>query len=69
MFGWEIRIPVIQTNVFVAMSNSVWIGDNINLTGVSLNGDIVAKANDKEQIIYADIEVIEVYKCRNENNI
>ena len=33
---------------------------------MSPNEDVVTKADDKEQIIYASIELIEIYKCKNE---
>jgi len=33
---------------------------------VNPNGDVVVKVDNKEQIIYADIDINEVAKCRNE---
>lgn len=69
-FEWELRIPSMQNNVFVAMCNRVGREDNMDFAGQSIvvnpNGDIVIKADDNEQIIYADIDISEVYKCRNE---
>lgn len=70
MFEWELRIPSMQNQVFVAMCNRVGKEGDMDFSGesivVSPNGDIVTKADDKEQIIYADIDINEVAKCRNE---
>jgi len=58
-FEWELRIPSMQNNVFVAMCNRVEKEDNMNFAGESIvvdpNGDIVVKVDDKEQINYANI--------------
>jgi predicted amidohydrolase len=65
-----IKIHPMQNNVFVAMCNSVGKEGDMDFAGESIvvnpNGDVVAKADNKEQIIYADIDINEVYKCRNE---
>lgn len=70
MFEWELRIPSMQNNVFIAMCNRVGVEGEMDFAGESIvvnpNGDVVIKADDKEQIIYADIYINEVYKCRNE---
>lgn len=70
MFEWELRIPSMQNNVFLAMCNRVGREDNMDFAGESIvigpNGEVVTKADDKEGIIYADIDINEVYKCRNE---
>jgi len=68
MFEWELRIPSVQNNVFVAMCNRVGVEGEMDFAGESIvvnpNGDIVTKADDKEQIIYADIDINEVSKYR-----
>lgn len=70
MFEWEIKIPAIQNNVFVAMCNRVGKEGNMDFAGQSIIVDpsrqIVIKADDKEQIIYDDIDISKVVKCRNE---
>lgn len=72
MFEWEVRIPSMQNSVFTAMCNRVGKEDDMDFAGQSIvvdpNGDIVIKADDKEQLIYADIDINEVDKCRNEKS-
>jgi len=61
MFEWEMRIAAMQNGVFIAMCNRVGIEDNMDFCGESIvidpNGNVVAKANDKEQILYAEIDL------------
>lgn len=67
-FEWEIRIPAMQNNVFVAMCNRVGKEGEMDFAGESIvvdpNGDVVVKADEKEQIVYADIDLDKVYKYR-----
>jgi N-carbamoylputrescine amidase len=50
-----------QNNVFIAMCNRVGLEDQMEFAGMSLvvdpNGDIVAKADDSEQLLIADIDL------------
>ncbi len=71
MFEWEVRIPAMQNGVFIAMCNRVGLEGEMHFCGESIvidpNGDIVAKADDTEQILYADIDfgmIVEVRKNR-----
>ena len=61
MFEWEMRIAAMQNGVFIAMCNRVGIEDNMDFCGESIvidpNGNVVAKANDQEQILYAEIDL------------
>lgn len=70
MFEWEVRIPSMQNSVFTAMCNRVGMEDDMDFAGESIvvdpNGEIVIKADDKEQLIYADIDINEAAKSRNE---
>ncbi len=70
MFEWEMRISAMQNGGFIAMCNRVGIEDNMDFCGESIvinpNGDIVAKANDQEQILYAEIGIETIEKIRNE---
>lgn len=70
MFEWEIKIPAIQNNVFVVMCNRVGKEGNMDFAGQSMvvdpSGDTIIKADDNEQIVYADIDISKVVKCRNE---
>ena len=59
-FEWELRIPAMQNNVFIAMCNRVGVEHEMHFCGESIvvdpNGDVLAKADDTEQILYADID-------------
>lgn len=67
-FEWELRIPAMQNNIFIAMCNRVGIEGEMDFAGQSIvvdpNGDVVVKADDMEQIVYADIDLTMVQECR-----
>lgn len=67
-FEWELRIPAMQNNIFIAMCNRVGIEGEMDFAGQSIvvdpNGDVVVKADEKEQIVYADIDLTMVQECR-----
>lgn len=69
MFEWELRIPANQNSVFIAMCNRVGIEDNMNFAGQSIvvnpNGKVLAKADDKEQVLYCNICMKESAENRN----
>lgn len=58
-----------QNSVILAMCNRVGIKGNMHFSGESIvidaNGDVLAKADDTEQIAYVDIDMQEVQKIRN----
>jgi predicted amidohydrolase len=58
-----------QNSVILAMCNRVGIEGNMYFSGESIvidaNGDVLAKADDTEQIAYVDIDMQEVQKIRN----
>ena len=60
MFEWEVRIAAMQNGVYVAMCNRVGPEDEIDFCGESIvidpNGDVVAKADDTEALLYAEID-------------
>lgn len=70
MFEWEVRISSMQNSVFIAMCNRVGKEGDMDFAGESIvvnpNGAVVIKADDKEQLIYADIDIREAAKSRNE---
>lgn len=70
MFEWEVRIPSMQNSVFTAMCNRVGKEGEMDFAGESIvvdpNGDVVIKADDKEQLIYAEIDINEAAKYKNE---
>ncbi|WP_425802976.1 carbon-nitrogen hydrolase family protein [Desulfitobacterium sp. Sab5] len=70
LFEWEIRVQAMQSSVFIAMCNRVGMEDHMNFIGQSIvidpNGNIMAKADGSEQILYADIDLHQSSTVRNE---
>lgn len=68
MFEWELRVQAFQNSVAVAMCNRVGVEDAMEFSGESIavdaNGDVITKADDKEQIIYVDIDLDESKRIR-----
>ena len=68
MFEWELRISAMQNGIFIAMCNRVGLEGGMDFCGESIvinpNGDVVAKADDTEQILYADIDFKLIEKAR-----
>jgi predicted amidohydrolase len=71
MFEWELRVPAMQNSVYIAMCNRVGLEDSMDFCGESIvvhaDGHVIVKADDKEQIIYADIDIAEGRKLRSKN--
>ena len=69
MFEWEMRVQAMQNQVFVAMCNRVGTEDKMQFAGESIvihpSGEVIAKANDEEQLLTCDIDLNEVKKVRN----
>ncbi len=61
MFEWEVRVQAMQNGVFIAMCNRVGKENNMTFCGESLviapDGSVIANADDREQILYADIDL------------
>ena len=61
IYEWEIRIQAFQNSVAIAMCNRVGREDVMDFAGESLlvdaNGNVTAKADDREQILYADVDL------------
>lgn len=68
MFEWEIRVQAFQNSVVVAMCNRVGTEGEMEFAGESIvvdaNGEILAKSDDTEQIIYTDIDLEASEKIR-----
>ena len=68
MFEWEMRVQAMQNQVFIAMCNRVGKEGNMDFSGESLivdpNGEILFKADDKEQLIVCDIDLKEAEKLK-----
>lgn len=60
MFEWELRIQAMQNSIFIAMCNRVGKEADMDFCGESLviapDGSVITKADDSEQILYADID-------------
>ena len=70
MFEWEMRTSSYENNVFIAMCNRVGIEGEMEFTGESLvvdpDGNVLAKADDRDQILYAEIDLGLIEKSRRE---
>jgi predicted amidohydrolase len=68
MFEWEIRVQAFQNSVAIAMCNRVGTEDDMVFAGESIladaNGNAIAKADDTEQLIFAEIDLKTVGKVR-----
>lgn len=69
MFEWEVRVQAFQNCVAVAMCNRVGKEGDMDFAGESIAcdalGNLICKADDTEQIVYADIDMDMSNKVRN----
>ena len=67
-FEWELRVAAVQSGLFIAMCNRVGLEREMDFCGQSVvvdpDGDVVARADDDEQILYADIDLGSIEKTR-----
>jgi len=68
MFEWELRVQAMQNSVFIAMCNRVGIEGDMDFSGESIiidpTGTVIKKADDSEQLIFADLKIDQVEKIR-----
>ena len=68
MFEWELRVQAFQNSVAIAMCNRVGCEGKMDFSGESVavdaNGNVVLKADDKEQMLYVDMDVAASEKIR-----
>ena len=68
MFEWEIRVQAMQNQVFVAMCNRVGQEGEMDFAGESLvvhpSGDVLLKADDREQLLTCEIDLREAVELR-----
>lgn len=68
MFEWEMRVQAMQNQVFIAMCNRVGTEDKMQFAGESIvidpRGKVIAKADDREQLLVCEIDLQEVKKVR-----
>jgi len=66
MFQWEIRVQAFQNSVPIAMCNRVGLEDAMEFSGESMvadaNGDVFALADDRETILYAEVDMEQAHK-------
>ena len=69
VFQWEIRIQAFHSSVAVAMCNRVGLEGNMDFSGESIvagpDGGLIALADDRAQILYAEVDLNESRKLRN----
>lgn len=69
MFEWELRVQAFQNSVILAMCNRIGTEGNMCFSGESIvvdaKGEVLAKADDTEQILYVDIDMQQASKIRN----
>ncbi len=69
MFEWELRVQAFQNSVILAMCNRVGTEGDMCFSGESIvvdaKGEVLAKADDTEQILYVDIDTQQALKTRN----
>ncbi len=72
MFEWELRVSAMQNSVIVAMCNRVGTEDEMTFSGESIvvdaNGEVIVKADDIEQILYANIDPMSSKSSRKNRN-
>lgn len=60
-FDWELRVAAVQSGVFIALCNRVGLERDMDFCGQSLvvdpNGELVAKAGESEQVLYAEVDL------------
>ena len=61
LFEWEVRIPAMQNSFYIAMCNRVGLEGEMDFCGGSMladpNGGLAAKADEREQILYAEYDL------------
>ena len=70
MFEWEMGASSYENNVFIVMCNRVGIEGEMEFAGESLvidpDGIVLAKADDQDQILYAEIDLGLIEKSKRE---
>ncbi len=70
LFEQEIRVQAYQSECFIAMCNRVGKEAGVHFSGFSIvagpDGEIIAKAGPEEELLFADIDLSEAKKAREE---
>lgn len=70
MFEWELRVDAFRNSAAIAMCNRVGSEGRMDFAGQSVfvgaDGDLISKADDREQLIFADIDLRRSTELRGE---
>ena len=68
LFRWEMKVQAFQNSVNIAMCNRTGLEDGMEFSGESIaadyNGETIALADDREQLLYADVDLSAARKTR-----
>lgn len=68
MFEWELRVQAFHNSVYIAMCNRVGTEGEMDFSGESIvvdaDGNTILKADDREQILYEDIDLVKAGEIR-----
>lgn len=68
LFEWELRVQAFQNSVFLAMCNRVGKEGDMEFCGESIlvdaHGHTLVKADDREQIVYYDLDICKARQVR-----
>jgi len=68
LFEWEMRVQAMHNGVYIAMCNRVGLEHQMDFAGQSLvidpTGELVAKADDTEQLLFAEIDYASIGLAR-----
>lgn len=72
MFAWELRVQAFHSSVAIAMCNRAGREGEMDFSGESIvvdaDGNVLAKADEKEQILYVDIAMEEAKRVREQRS-
>jgi predicted amidohydrolase len=70
LFEWELRVAAVQNGVFIAMCNRVGLEGQMDFCGQSIvvdpNGEVLAKADDQEQMLCVELDFEKVIQAQAE---
>ena len=70
LFEWELRVAAMQNGLYIAMCNRVGVEGDMDFCGESMvvdpNGDVLAKADDREQILFTELDFAKVFQAQKE---
>lgn len=68
MFTWELQVQAFHNSAYIAMCNRVGQEGEMDFSGESVvvdpTGNILVQADDREQIVYVDIDLSKAQEVR-----